>query len=79
MNPYFLGQIIIVPYNFAPKDFAFCQGQLLHTNQYQALFSLIGTTFGGNGTTNFALPNYQGTAPEGSNYAICIQAQMPQA
>ena len=76
---YFLSQIIILPLNFAPKGFAFCNGELLQIAQYQALFSLIGTTFGGDGTTNFALPDYSGKAPTGSNYFICIQEQPPQA
>ena len=49
--------------NFAPAGWLFCEGQLLPINQNQALFSLLGTTFGGNGTTNFALPNLQGRAP----------------
>jgi microcystin-dependent protein len=76
---YFLGQIIILPFGFAPKGFAFCDGQLLEIAQYLALFSLIGTTFGGNGTTDFALPDYSGKAPAGSNYFICIQEPAPQA
>lgn len=76
---YFLSQIIILPLNFAPKGFAFCNGELLQIAQNQALFSLIGTTFGGNGTTDFALPDYGGKAPTGSNYFICIQEQPPQA
>lgn len=73
----FLGQIIILPFNFAPQGFAYCDGQLLPIAQYPALFSLIGTTFGGDGKTTFALPNYQGLAPTGSNYFIAIQTQMP--
>ena len=59
----FLGQISIVSFGFAPKGFALCNGQLLPINQNQALFSLLGTTYGGNGTTNFALPNLSGRAP----------------
>jgi microcystin-dependent protein len=69
----FLGQIIILPINFAPPGYAFCDGRLLLISEYTALFSLIGTTFGGNGTTDFALPNYTGQAPTGSNYFICIE------
>lgn len=49
--------------NFAPRGWALCAGQLLPINQNQALFSLLGTTFGGNGTTNFGLPNLQGRTP----------------
>src|SRR3712207_3818782 len=50
-------------FNFAPKGWAFCNGQFLPINQNQALFALLGTTFGGNGQTTFALPNLQGQAP----------------
>jgi microcystin-dependent protein len=59
----FLGQISIVGFNFAARGWAFCNGQLLPIAQNTALFSLLGTTYGGNGTTNFALPNMQGRAP----------------
>jgi microcystin-dependent protein len=59
----FLGQILTVPYNFAPRGWAFCNGQLLPINQNTALFSLLGTFYGGNGTTNFALPDLQGRVP----------------
>lgn len=59
----FLGQILIVPYNFAPRGWAFCDGQLLPISQNTALFSLIGTTFGGNGQTTFALPDLRGRVP----------------
>jgi microcystin-dependent protein len=55
----FLGQIIPVAFNFAPKGWAFCSGQILPINQNQALFSLLGTTYGGNGQTTFQLPNLQ--------------------
>ncbi|MGV2451758.1 UNVERIFIED_CONTAM: tail fiber protein [Ralstonia mannitolilytica] len=56
----FLGQIAFVPYNFAPKYWAECNGQLLPIAQNQALFSLLGTTYGGNGVTTFALPDMRG-------------------
>ena len=56
----FLGEIEAFPFNFAPKGWAFCAGQLLPINQNQALFALLGTTFGGNGTTTFALPDLRG-------------------
>lgn len=59
----FIGQIVLFPYNFAPRSFAFCQGQLLAIAQNTALFSLLGTTYGGNGTTTFALPDLRGRAP----------------
>ena len=59
----FLSEIRIMSFNFAPKGWALCNGQLLPINQNQALFALLGTTFGGNGQTTFALPNLQGTSP----------------
>ena len=59
----FLSEIRIFSFNFAPKGWAFCNGQLLPINQNQALFALLGTTYGGNGQTTFALPNLQGKAP----------------
>ena len=59
----FLGQLALVPYTFAPKGWALCNGQLLPINQNQALFSLLGTTYGGNGQTDFALPNLRGEVP----------------
>jgi microcystin-dependent protein len=58
----FVAEIRIFPFNFAPKGWAFCDGQLLPLSQNTALFSLLGTTYGGNGTSNFALPNLQGNA-----------------
>ena len=59
----FLGEIKIVGFNFAPKGWAFCNGQLLPINQNTALFSLLGTYYGGDGQTTFALPNLQGSMP----------------
>ena len=61
-NP-FLAEIRIFTGNFAPKGWAQCDGQLLAISQNTALFSLLGTNYGGNGTSNFALPNLQGAAP----------------
>jgi microcystin-dependent protein len=61
-NP-FLGEIRIFPFGFAPVGWALCNGQLMPISQNTALFSLLGTTFGGNGTSNFALPNLQGRVP----------------
>jgi microcystin-dependent protein len=63
MSTPFIGEIKVVSFNFAPKGWALCNGQLLPINQNQALFSILGTTYGGNGQTNFALPNFQGRAP----------------
>lgn len=62
MDP-FVAEIRIFPFNFAPVGWAFCDGQLLPLSQNTALFSLLGTTYGGNGKSNFALPNMQGNAP----------------
>lgn len=59
----FLSEIRIFSFNFAPKGWALCNGQLLPINQNQALFSLLGTTFGGDGRVNFALPNLKGNVP----------------
>lgn len=59
----FLSEIRIVSFNFAPKGWALCNGQLLPINQNQALFSLLGTTFGGDGRVNFGLPDLRGRAP----------------
>jgi microcystin-dependent protein len=59
----FIGEIKMVAFTYAPRGWAFCNGQLLPINQNQALFSLLGTTFGGDGRTNFALPNLQGRTP----------------
>ena len=58
----FVAEIRIFPFNFAPQGWAFCDGQLLPLSQNTALFSLLGTTYGGNGTNNFALPDLQGRA-----------------
>ena len=63
MGTPFLGEIRIVSFNFPPKGWAFCNGQVLPINQNQALFSLLGTMYGGDGRVNFALPNLQGRIP----------------
>lgn len=59
----FVAEIRIFPFNFAPTGWAWCDGQLLPISQNTALFSLLGTTYGGDGRSNFALPNLQGSAP----------------
>ncbi len=59
----FLSEIRIMSFNFPPKGWALCNGQLLPINQNQALFSLLGTTYGGDGQTNFALPDLRGRVP----------------
>jgi microcystin-dependent protein len=63
MSEPFLSEIKLVSFNFPPKGWALCNGQLLPINQNQALFALLGTTYGGNGQTNFALPNLRGQVP----------------
>jgi microcystin-dependent protein len=63
MSTPFLAEIKIISWNYPPKGWAFCNGQLLPINQNQALFSILGTTYGGNGQTTFALPNLQGRTP----------------
>jgi microcystin-dependent protein len=63
MGTPFLAELKIISWNFAPKDWALCNGQLLPINQNQALFSLLGTTYGGNGQTTFALPDLRGRTP----------------
>ena len=70
MSTPFLGQISTFGFNFAPKGFALCNGQLLPINQNQALYSLLGTTYGGNGSTTFGLPNLQGSAALGFGSSI---------
>ncbi|MGH9761339.1 MAG: phage tail protein [Blastocatellia bacterium] len=62
MDP-FVAEIRIFPFNFPPKGWAFCDGQILPLSQNTALFSLLGTTYGGDGKSNFALPDMQGNAP----------------
>src|SRR5438128_8157096 len=86
----FLSEIRIMSFNFAPKGWALCNGQLLPINQNQPLFALLGTTYGGNGQTNFALPNLQGRVPlhmgsgftlgqAGGEYAHTVSmSEMPQ-
>ena len=75
MSDPYLGQITLTALSFAPKGYAMCNGQLMPIAQYQALFSLLGTTYGGNGVTTFQLPDLRGRTPigigqsaSGSNY-----------
>lgn len=63
MSEPFLGEIKIISWNFPPKGWTFCNGQLLPINQNQALFSILGTTYGGDGRQTFGLPNLQGRSP----------------
>ena len=63
MSDQYIGEIRIFGFNFEPYNWAFCNGQLIPVKQNPALFSLLGTTYGGNGTTTFGLPNFQGCRP----------------
>lgn len=65
MSEFFLGQIMLAGFTFAPRGFALCNGQVVTINQNQALFTLLGTHYGGDGQTTFALPNLQGRTPVG--------------
>lgn len=91
MGTPFLGEIKIISWNFAPKGWAFCNGQLLPINQNQALFSILGTTYGGNGQTTFGLPDMRSRVPihqgpqfstlgqrGGEEFHTVIQQEMPQ-
>lgn len=75
MSDQFLGEIRQVAFAFAPKGWATCDGQLLAISQNSALFALLGTTYGGNGVSNFALPNLQGSAPlqQGSGPGLTLR------
>ncbi|HEY1339855.1 MAG TPA: tail fiber protein [Bryobacteraceae bacterium] len=69
MSSPFLGEIRMAGFNFPPRTWAFCNGQILSISQNTALFSLLGTYYGGNGTSNFALPNLQSRIPLGVGQA----------
>jgi microcystin-dependent protein len=73
----YLGQIVLLPYNFSPQSLAPCDGRLLQIMEYKALFTLLGTKFGGDDTTTFALPDYRGLAPKGSQYFIVLAGIFP--
>ena len=81
MSTPYIGQVIAVGFNFAPVGFAACNGQLLNINEYDVLFAVIGTTYGGDGITTFAVPNLngrlavgaQGQGPGLSNYPLGMQ------
>lgn len=72
MSTPFLGEIKIISWNYAPKGWAFCNGQFLPINQNQALFSILGTSYGGNGQTTFALPDFRGRGPihQGAGFTV---------
>jgi microcystin-dependent protein len=67
---YFIGEIRPFTFSYAPRDWMMCQGQLLSVQQFTPLFSIIGTQFGGNGTTTFQLPNIAGSILNGSGQAV---------
>ena len=77
MSQYFLGQIMMGGYSFAPKSFAYCDGRLLPLMQNQALFSLIGVQYGGNGSTTFALPDLRSRVPVAYGTSIDAGWQPP--
>ena len=66
----FIGQILLVPYNFCPKDWAYCDGRTLQISNHNALFSLLGTTYGGDGRTTFALPDLRDRVPVGASQTL---------
>ena len=72
MSEPFLSEIKIISFNYNPQGWAFCNGQFMPINQNQALFSLLGTTYGGNGQTTFALPDFRGRVPihEGQGFTL---------
>ncbi|WP_280549096.1 tail fiber protein [Halomonas sp. 11-S5] len=77
MEP-FIGQIQLFPYNFAPRGWVFCEGQELQIEQNTALFSLIGTTYGGDGRTTFALPDLKTNSLDRNlHYCIALQGIYP--
>lgn len=74
MSEPFLSEIKMIPWTFPPKGWAFCNGQTLSLSQNQALFALLGTTYGGNGVTTFQLPNLQGRVPVMQSASIPLGA-----
>src|SRR5262249_60222476 len=71
-NPPFIGEVMAFAGNFEPRGWAFCNGQLLAINQNQALFALLGTTYGGDGQTTFALPDLRGRTVIGTGSGVTI-------
>ncbi len=72
MSEPFLAEIRIVGFNFAPRGWAFCDGQILPINQNQSLYSLLGTTYGGDGRTSFALPDLRGRVPIHAGFGFAL-------
>jgi microcystin-dependent protein len=85
MDDAFTGTIQLFPYNYAPRNWAYCNGQELQISEYNMLFALIGTKFGGDGRTTFALPKLNGDNPYVSGaqpdpnmrYCICLEGLFP--
>jgi len=77
MADYYIGEIRVVAFNFAPVGWAQCDGQLLPISQNTALFSLLGTQYGGNGTSNFALPDFQGRIAVGQGQGPGLSPYVP--
>jgi microcystin-dependent protein len=77
MSDQYLGEIRMVGFNFAPMGWALCNGQIMTISQNTALFSLLGTTYGGDGKSNFALPNLQASAPMGSGTGSGLPQRTP--
>ena len=75
MSDQFIGQIQSFGFNFAPKGWMFCNGQLMSIAQNTALFSLLGTTYGGDGISTFALPNLQGRVPRLKRYSSATKTR----
>ena len=76
MDTPLIGQLLLVPYNFVPQGWASCEGQLIPISQNTALYSLLGTRFGGDGRNTFALPNLE-TPAEELQWVIAIQGIYP--
>ena len=74
---HYLGEIVHVGFDFAPRDYLPCDGRILPISQHVALFTLLGDKFGGDGKANFGLPNYNPSAPRGSMYVICVEGIFP--
>jgi microcystin-dependent protein len=81
MSDSYLGEVRAMSFGYAPRGWAMCHGQMLPIGQNQALYSLLGPQYGGDGTTNFALPSIPGAPAQGGaalNYCICLQGSYPQ-
>jgi microcystin-dependent protein len=73
----YIGQILLFPYDFVPKNYVACDGSALPISEYAALYSLIGNRFGGNGTSHFQVPNLLASSPSGCTYVIATAGIYP--